>query len=434
MLRQLKLTQTATRRLFTTRTTPPTTTLSTLAIHGGETQDSTTHASQPPLHLSTTFGVKEPLSFSANNITDDSPWCYTRWANPTVQSLEKKIALLENAPEKSNCVTFASGMSASAAMMFTFLKQGDHVVAADVNYPGVAELLRVTLPKFGIDVTTVDPTNLSLVKNAMQKNTKMVWIETPSNPILRLCDIEAIANIAHASDAELVVDSTFATPCITTPLDLGADFVVHSLSKYLNGHGDAIGGCVVGQASDRISELRAEGAIHHGGILSPFNAFLIARGMSTLPLRMKQHSKSADIISEWLIHNAKGTCSVIEEVFWPHSILHPQYELAKKQMKMGGGMISFRVKGGKKGAEKIALRMMSELKTIHYAVSLGHQRSLIYLLGTDELASDEGSSYSLKGEALEHYKRYAGDGGIFRFSVGLEDPEDLIRDLERVLY
>ena len=402
----------------------------TLAIHGGEHLDPTTKASTPPLVLSTTFAVEEPLSFSANELNADSPWCYTRWANPTVQALEHKVALLEGV-EEDNCVAFASGMAASAATMFSFLKAGDHVIAADVQYPGVAELFKQSLPKFGIQITTVDPSNSDNVQAAVRPNTKMIWIETPSNPILRLADISAIGIIARSAGAELVVDSTFATPMITRPIaDHGADFVIHSLSKYLNGHGDAIGGCVVGKKTARVQELRAEGAIHHGGILSPFNAYLISRGMNTLPLRMKQHSKSARRVSAWLATQEE----VIDKVFWPHATSHPQYALAKKQMKMGGGMVTFVVKNGKKGAEEMAQRMMKHLKIIHYAVSLGHQRSLVYLLSTHDLAEREGSSYELKGAGLQEYKKYAGEGGVFRLSVGLEDAEDLIRDLEQVFY
>lgn len=416
----------STRTLATTTTT--TTLPSTLAIHGGEVVCSNTKASTPPLVLSTTFAVEEPLSFSANELDETSPWCYTRWSNPTVQGLEHKIALLEGCAP-NNCVAFASGMAASAATMFSFLQKGDHVIAADVQYPGVAELFRHTLPKFGIEVTTVDPSNVSNVENAVRPNTQMVWVETPANPILRLVDISAISALTNKIGAELVVDSTFATPCITRPIaDHNADFVIHSLSKYLNGHGDAIGGCVVGKDNVRMQELRAEGAIHHGGVLAPMNAYLIARGMHTLPLRMKQHSKSAEIISTWLEQQ-----DVVEKVFWPHSKSHPQHALALKQMKMGGGMVSFQVKGGTKGAEALALRMMEQLQVIHYAVSLGHQRSLIYLLSTYDLAEREGSSYALTGDALKGYKEFAGDGGVFRFSVGLEDAEDLIEDLKRVL-
>ena len=175
--------------------------------------------------------------------------------------------------------------------------------------------------------------------------------------------------------------------------------------------------------------LRNEGAIHHGGVLGPFQAYMIARGMHTLPLRMRQHCETARVVADWL----EKQSSTIERVIYPHAESHPQYALARRQMSMGGGMISFSAVGGEAGATELASRMMSRLETIHYAVSLGHQRSLIYLLPTDELASRPGSSFSLESSALEAYKMYAGSGGVVRFSVGLEDPEDIIADLERVL-
>lgn len=399
----------------------------TIAVHGGESIDPHSKASAPPLVLSSTFAVDEPLSFSANELDEDSPWIYTRWSNPTVRSLEHKIAMLEGADE-SNCVTFASGMAASTATLFSFLKQGDHVVAGDVNYPGVAEIFRYTLPKFGIEVTTVDPSNLQNISGAVRiGQTKMVWVETPSNPILRLVDIEKAAEIAHSVDAELVVDSTFSTPMITKPIEFGADFVVHSLSKYMNGHGDAIGGAVIGKNEQRVQLLRSEGAIHHGGVLSPFNAYLIARGLQTLPLRMREHSSNAKRVSEWLSNHPR-----VEKVFWPHSSEHPQYDIAQKQMRLGSGMVSFRMRD-EEDSDALATRMMESLETIHYAVSLGHQRSLIYLLSTEDLAVRSGSSYALEGEGLESYKAFAGDAGVFRFSAGLENPEDLIADLGKVL-
>lgn len=186
--------------------------VNTIAIHGGESVDPHTKASTPPLVLASTFSVTEPLSFSANELEEDSPYCYTRWSNPTVRALEQKLALLEGVPA-TNAVCFGSGMAASTATLFSFLQAGDHVVAADVNYPGVAEMFRHTLPKFGVRVTTVDASDLSSVKAAAQQpNTKMIYVETPTNPILRLCDINACADIAHGVGAELVVGEKYTIP------------------------------------------------------------------------------------------------------------------------------------------------------------------------------------------------------------------------------
>lgn len=400
----------------------------TVAIHAGEQLDKSTNASVPPLVLSSTFAVTEPLSFSANELSESDPWCYGRWANPTVRALEHKLAALEGV-EAGNACCYASGMSASAAVIFSLLSAGDHVVVSDSQYPGVAELFRYTLPRFGIQSTAVDSSDPDAIRAALRPgSTKLVWVETPCNPILRLTDIASTAEIAHAVGAELVVDSTFATPMVTRPIaDHGADFVVHSLSKYLCGHGDAIGGAVIGKKADRLQLLRTEGAIHHGGVLSPFNAYLIARGVATLPIRMASHSANATVLATWL-EQQPG----VDRVLFPFLESHPQYELAKSQMAMSSGMVSFRVTGGAAGAEAVAARMMKLLQTIHYAVSLGHHRSLIYLLSTDDLAEREGSSYALEGPQLEAYREFAGDG-VFRFSVGLEDPKDLIEDLERVL-
>jgi len=195
----------ALQRSLSTAASTASSSLNTIAIHGGESVDPHTKASTPPLVLASTFSVTEPLSFSANELEDDSPYCYTRWSNPTVRALEQKLALLEGVPA-TNAVCFGSGMAASTATLFSFLQAGDHVVAADVNYPGVAEMFRHTLPKFGVRVTTVDPSDLNSVETAAQQpNTKMIYVETPTNPILRLCDISACADIAHDVDAELVV-------------------------------------------------------------------------------------------------------------------------------------------------------------------------------------------------------------------------------------
>ena len=420
-----------TRRLYT-RCFSSRRATTTVAIHAGESNlNENTHASAPSLCLSTTFSVKEPLSFSANELQESDPWCYTRWANPTVRQLEHKLAALEGV-EPGNAVAFASGMAASAATMFSLLESGDHCVVSDTQYPGVAELFRDTLPRFGITATAVNSSDLANVVGAIVPGkTKLIWIETPANPILRLTDISEAAVIAHGVGAELVVDSTFATPIITRPIvDHGADFVIHSLSKYLCGHGDAIGGVVVGKSAARMQRLRTEGAIHHGGVLSPFNAFLINRGIATLPMRMKAHSKGATQVAEWLELQVDNKNSLVSQVTFPFLASHPQHALARRQMKMASGMISFQVDAGRE--EEVASRFMKELQTIHYAVSLGHHRSLIYLLSTLDLAERDGSSYALEGEQLLEYREFAGNG-VFRFSVGLEDPEDLIEDLARVL-
>ncbi len=390
--------------------------LQTLSIHAGETPDSASGASAPSLVMSSTFVVDEEVSFSANNLTSDSPFVYTRWNNPTTQQLEQKLAILEQAEA---CIAFASGMAASAAVLLSHLSQGDHLVISNTNYPGTAEFARDTLTRLGIEVTPVDTSELGNIENAMRDNTRMVWLETPSNPLLRISDIGGAAAIAHAQDALLAVDSTFASPIATRPLTLGADLVVHSLTKYIGGHGDAMGGSVCGSQA-LLGALRGEALVHYGGVISPFNAWLIMRGMATLPLRMRCHQENALALARFLEDHDK-----VEKVLYPGLESHPQHALARSQMDNFSGMISFRTADPK----QLAARMMQQLEVVHYAVSLGHHRSLVYLMQTDDLID---SSYRLEGAELDKYRDAAG-AGVFRLSVGLENSEDLITDLGRVL-
>jgi methionine-gamma-lyase len=390
--------------------------IQTLSIHAGEKPDPTTGASAPNLVMSSTFVVDEEISFSANNLTTESPYVYTRWDNPTTQQLEQKLAVLEQAEA---CIAFASGMAASAAVMLSHLSQGDHLVISNTNYPGTAEFARDTLTRLGIEVTPVDTSELENISAAMRDNTRMVWLETPSNPLLRISDIKGAADIAHAQNALLVVDSTFASPIATRPLSLGADLVIHSLTKYIGGHGDAMGGSACGSQA-LIGPLRGEALVHYGGVISPFNAWLIMRGMATLPLRMRCHEENAFAVARFLETHDK-----VEKVLYPGLESHPQHALARSQMDNFSGMISFRTTN----ATGVAERMMQKLEVIHYAVSLGHHRSLVYLMQTADLI---GSSYRLEDTELDKYRDAAGEG-VFRLSVGLEDASDLIGDLEMVL-
>ena len=390
--------------------------IQTLSIHGGETPDAASGASVPSLVMSSTFVVDEEISFSANNLSRDTPFVYTRWDNPTTRQLEQKLALLENA---ESCLAFASGMAASAAVMLAHLSQGDHLVISNTHYPGTAEFARETLTRLGVEVTPVDTSETRNITDAMRDNTRMVWVETPSNPLLRITDIGAAAETAHAQAALLVVDSTFASPIATRPLDLGADLVVHSLTKYIGGHGDAMGGSVCGKQA-LIGPLRGEALVHYGGVISPFNAWLIMRGMATLPLRMRCHQENAFALASFLQDHPR-----VEKVIYPGLESHPQHALAKSQMDNFSGMVCFRTAAPK----TVAGHMMRKLEVIHYAVSLGHHRSLVYLMQTDDLI---GSSYRLDGNELDKYREVAGDG-LFRLSAGLEDSADLIRDLETVL-
>ena len=389
----------------------------TRAVHAGEAPDPVTGASAPNLVMSTSFTMEKPAGFSISAFEGEIPYIYTRWGNPTIRVLEEKLAALEGTED---CVAFGSGMAATAALMFESLKSGDHLVISDVNYPGTAEFARGTLPAYGIATSAVDTTDLTALEAAIRPETRMIWIETPANPILRLTDIAGVAAIAERHDVPLAVDSTFATPVATRCAELGADFVVHSLTKYIGGHGDALGGAVLG-SRERLEPLRTHALIHFGGVISPFNAWLIARGAATLPIRMRAHEEGALLVAEFLQNHP-----AVARVNHPGLDSHPQRQLAKRQMRNTSGMLSFQVHGN---GTVLAERMAQELEIIHYAVSLGHHRSLIYWIDTAAMME---STYKLTGDQLAHYREYAGDG-VFRVSVGLEDANDLCRDLDRVL-
>ena len=391
----------------------------TTAIHAGERPDPVTGDSSPALHMSSAFVSHEVAGFSAYDMTPDSPYCYTRWGNPTVAMLEEKIAAMQGT---ESCLCTASGMAAAAAIFFTLLSAGDHLVISDVSYAGVAELVRDTLPRMGVEISVVNMSDTEAVAAAMRPNTKLVHSESPANPILRLTDLAAVSEIAHAAGALHSTDATFASPLGMDAAALGIDLAMHSATKYLCGHGDAVGGAVAGP-EELIRRLRIEAGIHHGGILSPFNAWLIARGAATLPLRMRAHAAGAQAVAEWLEAHPRVT-----RVIFPGLPSHPQHDLARRQMQTMSGMLTFQVDGVETG-HRIAEAMIERLEVIHYAVSLGHHRSLIYWMETDGLIE---TSFRLDGAALADFRAYAGDG-IFRMSVGLEEPEDLIADLDRVL-
>jgi len=396
---------------------PPTFGAQTIAIHAGDDPDPVTRASSPNIVMSSTFIAEPDATFSAEGIGGDTPFFYTRWANPTVADLEAKLAALEGAEAS---VAFSSGMAAISALLLQNLKAGDHLVISDVTYAATAEFTKDLLPQFGITVSKVDASDLDELEKAIRPNTKLVYLESPANPILRLTDIESVAKIAHEKGVKVAVDSTFATPVGVNPLKLGADFVAHSLTKYICGHGDALGGAVLGKSA-ALADLRKSIAIRTGGCLSPFNAWLIARGASTLPLRMKAHEAGAKAVAAFLESHPK-----VARTIYPGLESHPQHALAKRQMRNFSGMVTFQVHGdGVKAARVLA----DNLRVIHNAVSLGHHRSLVFYLPTADMLAN---SFNMSVKQEESYRRYAGDG-IFRLSVGLEDPEDLIEDLSNAL-
>lgn len=390
--------------------------LQTLAIHAGEGPDPVTGASAPNLVMSTTFLTEADTPFSVESDKAPTNFVYARAGNPTVQQLEQKLAALE-AGEAG--LAFGSGMAAISALMLHHLRPGDHMVMSDVAYPGAAELLKNFIPALGVRVSRVNTADPDAVRAALTPTTRLVHIETPANPILRLTDIAAAAELAHTAGARLSVDSTFATPIATQPLRLGADYVVHSLTKYLCGHGDAMGGALVGPAAE-LEAMRRNVLVHVGGILSPFNAWLIMRGMATLPFRMQAHAHNALHVARFLEAHPKVT-----RVFYPGLPSHPQHALARQQMRNFSGMVTFQTADGPATARALAER----LGIIHYAVSLGHHRSLVFYIPTAEMWQ---TSFTLDAHQQAAYRAYAGDG-VFRLSVGLEDPDDLCRDLDQAL-
>lgn len=390
----------------------------TLAVHAGEFVDPVTRASSPNLVMSSTFAPEKAAGFSARDEQGYDGFVYGRVSSPTVKQLEDKLAALEAAEA---ALAFASGVAAAHALICGRLSHGDHMIVPDANYVGIAELTRDTLPRFGIDASFVDVSNPQEVAAAIRPNTRMLWLETPANPTMKLCDIALLAKLAHDLGVrDVAVDSTYATPIATKPLLLGADFVMHSLTKYLCGHGDAMGGAVIGRKPE-LAALNLEATVHFGGVLSPFNAWLILRGIATLPIRMRAHEYAAMKVAEFLEGHAQ-----VSRVFYPGLVSHPQHVLARRQMKNFSGMMTFQTR---QPGPEIAARMVKELEIIHYAVSLGHHRSLVYWIGTDDI---QASTFRHDSEQLRRYRDYAGDG-VFRLSVGIESPDDLIADLARVL-
>ncbi|WP_129629138.1 trans-sulfuration enzyme family protein [Candidatus Oscillochloris fontis] len=369
--------------------------LETMAIHMGQTPDPTTGAVIPPIHLSTTFERAEDGSFPQGYI-------YTRLGNPNRTMLEECLAALEGGAE---CAAFSSGQAA-AMSVFQTLRPGDHVVAPDDAYHGVTRLLRELMTTWGVEYTLVDMNDPANVQAALRPNTRLVWMETPSNPLLKVADIAAVAAIAHAAGALCAVDNTWATPILQRPLDLGADLVIHATTKYLGGHSDVLGGAVIGREVgpvwERLRFLQANG----GAVPSPFDCWLILRGVRTLAYRMRAHCAHASQIAGFLAQHPQ-----IEAVHYPGLPDHPGHGVAARQMRDFGGMLSIQVRGG----EAAAMRVAARVKIFTRATSLGGAESLI-----EHRASVEGPHSTTPANLL-------------RLAVGLEHPDDLLADLEQAL-
>ncbi|HCO74619.1 MAG TPA: methionine gamma-lyase [Clostridium sp.] len=383
----------------------------TRAIHGGHVKDQF-GALSTPIHQTATFTFESAEQGGRRFALEEGGYIYSRLGNPTNTQLEDKLAMLEGAEA---AISTASGIGAVASAFWTVLKAGDHVVAAKTLYGCTYAYLNHGISRYGVEVTFVDTTNLEEVRQAMRENTKIVYLETPANPNLEVADIEAISTIAHQNkDCIVMVDNTFCTPYIQRPLEFGADVVIHSGTKFLNGHGDVISGFVVG-SGEFIKNVRLFGVKDMtGASLSPFDAFLIIRGMKTLEIRMEKHCENAMKVAKFLEgHNA------VEKVYYPGLESFPQYELAKKQMSLPGAVIAFEVKGGIEEGKKVI--NSTELCTI--AVSLGDAETLI-----QHPASMTHSPYT------KEEREMAGiSDGLIRIAVGLENVEDIINDLDNAL-
>lgn len=378
-------------------------------VHGGQHPDQKTGALSPPIYQTSTFVFRDADHGARLFKQEEKGYIYTRLSNPTIDLLAAKIALLESAEAG---VVFASGLAAIFNAIITCAGAGEHIVSDDTIYGGTFALFKKILPHLGIDVTFTDTADVAKLESAITPKTKIVFTETPANPTLKLVDISACAKICKAQNIPLCVDNTFATPYLQRPFELGADMVVHSMTKYFGGHGDIIGGVIVGK-KDFIHSCW-EIAKEIGGCNSPFNAWLVLRGLKTLAVRMDRHSDTAQRIAEYLLKHDK-----VEHVYYPGLATHPGHEIAKKQMYKFGGMLGFNIKGGKEAGKVL----MNSVKLCTLAVSLGDVDTLI-----EHPASMTHSTYTDE-ELIECGIK----PGFVRLSVGLEHVDDLIGDLEQAL-
>jgi methionine-gamma-lyase len=382
----------------------------TLAVHAGERPCPLTGALDTPIYQSTTFVSANADEMAAVYGEEKPGYMYTRYGNPTIRALEEKVAALECGED---ALAFSSGMAAISSAILGYVKAGDHVVAARSLYGAAYNFLNRKLPRLGVSAAFVASSRAEDFSKALRPNTRLIYFESPSNPVLDIVDIAALAELGRAHGIPTMIDSTFASPALQQPLRLGATVVVHSATKYLCGHGDAMGGVVAGPA-DYIAELRREIIRDFGGVISPFNAWLILRGIRTLHLRMPAQCSNAQRIAEFLAQHPK-----VERVNYPGLAGHPGHEIAKKQMNGFGAMVSFEAKGGYQGGKKV----MDGVKIFARAASLGDTRSLIV------------HSASTSHRAVPRDQRLAVGvtDGLVRLSVGVEAADDLVRDLAQAL-
>lgn len=382
----------------------------TLAVHGSGGHDPLTGAVSPPIYQSSTFAFNNSQHGADLFSGTGKGYIYSRILNPTQEALEREVAFLEKGEV---ALAFGSGMAAITNTAITLCNSGDNFVSSRTVYGGTHALYLKVMPRINIGVKEVDALDLNKVEEAIDEKTRFIFIETPANPTLEIIDIKGCAEIAHRKGIKLVVDNTFATPYLQQPLDMGADIVIHSATKYIGGHGDTVAGIAVG-SKDIIHEMRKGVAQDIGAIISPFNAWLLLRGLKTLPVRMDRHCENAMRVAQFLAFHPR-----VERVWYPGLRTHPQHELAKAQMSNFGGMIAFEIKGGIEEGK----RLMDSVELCTLAVSLGDCDTLIV-----HPASTTHSSYSPEDLEATGIKP-----NLIRLSVGIEDVNDIIEDLSQAL-
>ncbi len=382
----------------------------TLAVHAGEAPCPVTGALDTPIYQSTTFVAADAAEMAAVYGGEKPGYMYTRYDNPTLRALSEKLAALEHGEA---ALVAASGMAAISSAILGYVKAGDHVVASRSIYGAAYNFLSRKLPRMGASATFVPSTRVEDFEKALRPNTRLIYFETPSNPVLDIVDLAALAELGRARGVPTMADNTFASPALQNPLRHGVTVVVHSATKYLCGHGDALGGAVIGPG-DYISMLNREILRDFGGVMSPFNAWLILRGIHTLHLRMPAHCTNARRVAEFLAGHAR-----VERVHYPGLASHPGHEVARRQMSAFGAMISFEVKGGYEGGKQV----MDRVRLFARAASLGDTRSLIV----------HSASTSHRAVPRDQRLEIGVTDGLVRLSVGVEAAEDLIADLEQAL-
>ncbi len=382
---------------------------STRSVHGTEEADKQTGSVTTPIYQTATFAFTKAEEVVKAAKGESSSYVYSRWDNPTVKTLETKLADLEGAEDAA---FFSSGMGAISTSVITFLQKGDHVLAIRDLYGEAYRMIHDFLPRFGVETTLVDTGDYASMRREIRKNTKVVYIESPTNPTVKIVDIARSAEIAHEVGAKLLIDGTFASPINQKPLSLGADVVLHSATKYLNGHADVIAGAAAG-SKDAIQKIKMTRRIL-GGTLDPHAAYLILRGIKTLALRVERNNRNAQILAEYLSKHGR-----VSKVNYPGLKTHPQHELAKEQMTGFGGVLSFEIKGRMEDAMKFT----ESLKVATLGASLG---------GVETLVSQPATLTHLQLSPEERKKTGMPDT-LIRVAVGVEDAEDLIKDFEQAL-